>query len=844
MTDYTLNELVDWMKEEPRLSKWGMISCMSRDKLNVLLLQLYILRFKTSSYLPPITGSIASTSDNRFALNAFTLDWPRLSFENIDLNDSRARLRMNVVGGTQLGLRRISGDWVIREIRDTSPLQGPELSLTLKLAEVPGTVGEKGRIRLDLKSSDNFVMTLSDVPAEQRLVGEFFKQKFAALPDKQRVFELGHIQTSDNPMLQPESFALRTQARRRTADDTDGAVLAFIRWKGDLEGDFPGANSGFRYLLPNDTEHSATVLVDPRRVIATQLIEAFTNELLKDAAFETLWDDAGRLEKVRATKGYLLIPAWLMQHEYEVSTAYSTRTVSLGLAFSEIHPRIDSELVMHLEEGAVNVYWPIRGSVSVKVTDLDDTEGRLKKELEMFGFDLSAFVNPVWDSFEYFLSARYQLEDVEGGRLKLQSLNLQEVRAPQPPLPEIKPPPVLPDYPEHPNYEWYLLYMEMIRSTLDEFQLAVVAMFKMINELEVPSLEASLRAQLERDFNTSSPVREVVEDIVSLNFNNTILVDKLRAPKDIGAFGRISPTLTSFVISPLEHTLVAGASKQFDTTPTRLGLQWSVEPTLATQSSGPVGTIDESTGLYTAPAADTFEGPFIRVRVNALDPANNFSSSALITVLKSALQVNPLAYVVHADGPVNLQAGYLGQPSDLRWTLKDPTQGGRLEGNGATALYTAPARLPPSEPDNPYDPGLAYMVDEVQLSDVAGSSVQTALLIVESRSKQPMAIKRVVNPAAGTVQLVASPNGYDKPPEETVWSVRYGSGSIDPVTGIYTHDPASRDGFALIGATYKSNGMGIYEGYVLQTLPPAAFEDAVQGVGAFEVQSVEERTAS
>ncbi|WP_144940951.1 hypothetical protein [Pseudomonas alabamensis] len=844
MTDYTLNELVDWMKEEPRLSKWGMIACMNRDKLNDLLLQLYILRFKTGSYLPPITGSIASATENRFALNAFTLDWPRLSFENIDLNDSRARLRMNVVGGTQLGLRRISGDWVIREIRDTSPLQGPELSLTLRLAEVPGTVGEEGRVRLDLKFSDDFVMTLSDVPTEQRLVGEFFKEKFAALPDEQRVFELGHIQTSDNPMFQPESFALRTQARRRTADDMDGAVLAFVRWQGDREGDFPGAHSDFRYLLPKDTEHTATVLVDPRRVMVTQLIETVTNNLAKDATFETLWDDEGRMVRVKATAGHVLIPTHLVTREFDVMMGNWTRVMRLGVAVREMHFQLEDDFSISIGAQTADIHWTIRGTLVVKVYDLDDTGGRFRQELNRMGFDLTEFMQDVSDTFEYRLSASYQLEDVEEGQLNLLSFNFQEVMAPRPVLPAIKPPSDLPDYPEHPDYWWYVMYESTMGPLVEQFGSVVQGVISIIGGFDTPSLELILREQLEKDFITSSPVREVVKDIVSLNFNNTILVDKLRAPKDIGAFGRISPTLTSFVISPLEHTLVAGASKQFDTTPTRLGLQWSVEPILATQSSGQVGTIDESTGLYTAPAADTFEGPFIRVRVNALDPANNFSSSALITVLKSALQVNPLAYVIHASGPVNLQAGYLGQPSDLRWTLKDSTQGGRLEGNGATALYTAPARLPPSDPDNPYDPGLAYMVDEVQLSDVAGSSVQTALLIVESAYKLPMAIKRVVNPAAGTVQLVAFPNGIEKPPTEIVWSVRYGSGSIDPATGIYTHDPASRDGFALIGATYKSNQVGIYEGYVLQTLPPAALEDAVQGVGAFEVQSVEERTAS
>ena len=98
-----------------------------------------------------------------------------------------------------------------------------------------------------------------------------------------------------------------------------------------------------------------------------------------------------------------------------------------------------------------------------------------------------------------------------------------------------------------------------------------------------------------------------------------------------------------------------------------------------------------------------------------------------------------------------------------------------------------------------------------------------------------MLITRVVNPKEGTVQLGAVVNGRPQPVDKIKWKVEVGGGGVDPDTGVYSPG-SSNDQFALITATYDTGIMGIYQGYVLQTLPPAALEDAVLGVGAFQVQ--------
>ena len=60
--------------------------------------------------------------------------------------------------------------------------------------------------------------------------------------------------------------------------------------------------------------------------------------------------------------------------------------------------------------------------------------------------------------------------------------------------------------------------------------------------------------------------------------------------------------------------------------------------------------------------------------------------------------------------------------------------------------------------------------------------------------------------------------------------------SRNDACSVSSYDKSSSDQFALITATFDTQLIGIFDGYVLQTLPPARLKDAVQGVGAFQVQ--------
>lgn len=833
MAEYNFSELYAWLKEQPRALNWGMISFMDRKKLNLLLLQAYIQRFKTSAYLPPITGSIPNGDDRRFALNQFTLDWPRLGFAGTQANDSKAGLKMQVMSGTQLGLRRAGDDWQVREIRETSPLQGPELSLDLLLANVPGVVGEEGRVRLDLKESSDFKLDVSSDAGEQRLVGEYFKQKFEVLPDAQRVFPLGQIEAGGNPLLRATSFALRTQARERNPEDDEGAVLALLRYEGDDEGNIPGRD--FRYLIPKDKAYDATVLFAPTRIMLAQLLESL-KAVADNVEFRLVRDDKGKPIGAIASSGEMVIPEQTLVHEFDTEPDFFgfVRHMKLKFQVFETVLKMTDAFEVSVNDKAVEVAWKVTGVMAVEPLDLDDETGEIGRAIRSF-MDTSDFFKRTEDSFEYAFKSSYELEDVDGGILKVVGLDMLEVKAPAPPVGEIKKPQ---RPPLDPTYEYILALLAIYMMPMVAMMMFMLeSLFKATESTEFPSIELVLRDAFEKNFQFTQPLKELVDETIKLYFGNAMIGQDQFAPSDIALFGAVNPAVTAYAVDPMEHTLaVASTPKPFNTVPAHPGkLRWTCEPVLDTVASNQIGNIHPDTGLYTPPRGEDFDGAFVRVRIHAEHKDTGFKSSALITVVKSRVQINPLAYVTQVKGTVNLQAGYLGDANNLKWS--DPEYG-EVHASGRSAVYTAPGTMPPLDPDYPDDLA-AFTVDEVVLSEASASSsghTATALVITESAIKQPMQILREVDPVAGTVKLTAMINGRPQDPAKIQWAVKYGSGAIDPATGVYTHDASSSDQLALITATFDTQLIGIFDGYVLQTLPPARLEDAVQGVGAFHVQ--------
>jgi hypothetical protein len=607
MSGNSLGTLLAWMKDQSQLLGWGAIVALERDKVNRLLTQEYIARVGNDACLPAITGAVVMVENQSMEyLQNFILDVPRLSFENADLNDSKAMLSLAIIGGSQIMMEKSGVAWRPCKVSWIEPVEGPTLYLDLVLNEVVGNVDDDGRVILDLSKSENFRLTFAQTANEQRLGGGFFQTLFSQLPDEQRVYPLGKIDRGTSELMRPQSFALRTQANSAVVRDSTspdvgrGAILVLVCMSGSQEGNYPGANSGFKYLIPDDAgkDYSATVVFGRGRLVMALLVSSVAEALGSDS-FRYDYNDNKELVSATALGGELYIPG--CSAEYVSSDQNEVFVYSLG--YEAFRMQAANALVVQVKVGrgeGLSVQWAGAG------------------ESALFGGIDGVYYPYGTITYAFSVVAEYELVDqAGGGALERTSFNtaLDIV------LPEIE---------------------DMRRGDVKGLPPGPSWGFlknKLIELISEQNVETIIESALNQHFSVSLPINKFVEESIKLNFGQVLQGTDIRAPYDIGFFGQINPTLTSFVVNPMQPLMKHGAAQQFTTEPTVTGLDWSVES--LTSGPGNTGSIDSS-GLYRAPAAELIEGDFARVRVTATDPGTGYSSSALATIVLNELTVNPL----------------------------------------------------------------------------------------------------------------------------------------------------------------------------------------------------------
>lgn len=648
MSNNSLASLLAWMKDNTRMLGWGMVVALERRKTNLIVLQEYIKRFSESSYLPPIRGDVEIVAGRRMeVIHDYVMDVPVLSFENADLNDSKAMLTMAVAGGSQMTMERESEGWKVYKLDEIDPLQGPKLHLDLLLNEVPGNVDADGRVKLDLRKSDNFRLTFAETQHEQRMGGDFFKDLFNQLPDEKRVYTLGKIERGTNELMRPQSFELRTQANGTAARDPkaagygDGAVLAFVRMEKRLGGDFPGAS--YKYLIPDDQgkDYSATVLLDRGRVMAAVMLDAVAKMLTDMGNPKLEFDAAGELRKATITSGKLVFPAQSATHILPLPDG----PILVGLTIDELVfvASDDKPFFVEFADGKARVNWAPETIASITFTTEGQEPGVLRGR---FGMEIVAEY-AVLDSEQGLVLDRTQFACTPDFNF----VDLEQRSNPD----------SLPDF-------WYLIALLYLLPLILN-----VAYYTTIILIIGGYFAVKLQAK--------TLLADTIQDIIKLNFGQAIQGDEIHAPQDIGFFGRINPAQTSFVINPMQPLMKQGASQQFATVPVVAGVQWKVENLV--EGPGSPGTISAS-GLYQAPPASAIKGRFTRVRVTATAPGTGYHSSAMVTVLLNELSVNPLIQVCDVGATVELAAGSLGGDR-LQWSIKNPVPGESGEIRPATS---------------------------------------------------------------------------------------------------------------------------------------------------------------
>ncbi|MNU43703.1 hypothetical protein D3C71_324940 [compost metagenome] len=783
MSGNSLASLLAWMRTESRMEKWGLVVALERNKTNLIILQEYIRRFGANSYFPPITAKIETSANMRSEMvQDFVMDAPVLSFENANLNDSKAMLTMSVISGFQSTLDWDEG-WKVKMLNWIDPLQGPKLHLDLELNRVPGNVDDGGQVILDLRESSNFRLTFASDSREQVVGGDFFKDLFDKMEPAKRIWELGKIERGSNALMRPQSFILRTQASGAAARDPqslnfgDGAVLALVRFEGKEEGYTP--NSSYKYLIPDDAgaDYSATVLLNKRMVAGSAILQEMTR-ILQSNNIEYQYDQGGNLLKAMFMSGSVTFP----DADYTRPAQLPDGTVvNIGLKSKEFEFSASSAapLIVDFAQEKVSISWKPTVITECTFTTSNQEPGIFRVQIDMD------------------MLLEYELVEEQGVLL------LKRTRGDFVPAIKFIDLPASDD--EEKNAFWLLIALLILVPMTAHVLGTLVIMAK----LQIDFMER---------FNSEASIAETISEIVKLNFGSAIQGSEIHAPHDIGFFGRINPQQTSFLVNPMRPLVKQGQDVPFTTTPVVSGVKWKVENLL--EGPGDPGTINADSGRYLAPAS--VQGGFTRVRVTATAPGTGYSSSALVTIVANDFSIHPLIQKCDAGKAVELKTGQLGE-GEIRWSIKNPVPGNSGELKPSTEAGG----------DQTYHAGEAddkktYLLEEIEAKNMRTNQTRSSYVLVFQK-KPGISVKIVsTDIAKGEVQLEAVINGNIVAAE---WSMPLsGQGAVDQ-NGLYRSQTTSSR-FALVFAAFEVFPVGTFEGHVILPLPlvefPAYFELAMQ----------------
>ncbi|MBO9549827.1 hypothetical protein [Pseudomonas sp.] len=827
MVSLSLASLLQWLRLRSRLFGWDAIVAIDRSKINRLLKQEYIRRFNTASYLPPVNGELKSGNETRIFIHDFMLAHPRLSFENADLNDSRARLRMAVTGGDQLTLRKNVSDWYVQRLDWIGPLAGPELHLDLRLDDAPGHVSNDGRILLDLSKSDNFSLTFSNDEQERELGGNFFKELFNQLPAAQRIWSLGEIAPGARPLLTPKKFRLRTQAKPLPSlapaasekEEADGAVLAFINMKASRDGSLPDSNSDFRYLIPDDAgqDFSGTVLFNARRLIIQHLIEKFST-FIKDSAFVIEYDGQGGVTGAYCDVGHIDVPVTGAYHR----AGFDYKGLKLNIEMLAV---VEKTII---QAGAGQLRIDFSGDTGVRISWVatSDMEVRLVKMVsndQSYGPEDFESLFPAKRSLTVKCFVDYELVDRLGGVLEMTRLEIDGLDV------EIKPPPEVSDAQIEQARTLYAQgnsspsHASTRGEALDPVELLLILFYVIPAMIMMPPLQAMrtaavepLRVRLGRDLNVEEVLEPLVKETLRLSFGNKLVSDQVRGPKDVAMFGRVNPDGGSFEVVPLDPVLEPGGKLQFKVEPAR-NVDWRIE---ALPFDAPdLGSIDPKTGWYSAPAASAITAGFIQARITATDPQSRVTASALVTVVDHAIALSPMLEVVAPGGAVELTAG-ARETADFEWSFVNPLPHGALREPGSTARF------------NTYVAGAdslkeAFKLDLVKVRSKGSGAERITCLVTQMKKKKPMPVTTEEwgsGPVNDWVRLALWVGGQKQ--EGVEWTVLYGPG--DAKGDQYEVSRNRRDRFAVVAGRVDDPEWGVLEGFIILPLPLDGAVEAYQ----------------
>ncbi|MBX8610456.1 hypothetical protein K5D65_25015 [Pseudomonas cichorii] len=781
------DNLLAWLQENPKTLGWDAIVVYNRGRANALLMQQYIKKLTAENYMTPIDGQIEGPEGSKLNFFGVQLGLPRLSFENADIEHSKARVTQAITAGLAiLKSEPVGGYKGIHSIMRPNGAAGPTLWMDVDLLDAPGDVTDAGVVQIDLKKMTEFDTDLFSDRVSIINAQEFFLERFREKPELQ-VYTLGALNKSADSTLTPQNFIVRTQAApgaksRAAPNYGDGAVVLMVTLKGGTDGGAPTKNSDFRYLIPNDgngTQYSGAVLLS-NKVLFNKLILPTLNQHpnIRYKLESPTGEDGtplhlyaqGISDNYVKPNGTVFTSSWGEHNSTLRALEDAVLKVTpdgqyTGLRFKSLNN------TLHLEW---NAYSKSRWNQKVDVHHGNDTD--VDGDME-FTINTKADMTPELDPETGVI--RFSTTENAGSGASM------------------------------PMKDWLEFFgfdnqMDFFSTWCDEID---SHFFNNVANIQLPDIDTFL-----------------LRNLLFPDHNSMVLTDA-HIPGDLAAFGNVDPSLTSFVIEPEQAILNPGGSKTFHVEPAAT-VTWSVKGLPG--NALPVGSIT-SAGAYTAPTQAELQGHDAQqVIVTATGTTARgiaASSSTLVSIVSQTISLNPIFSVCGPGASLKFTAGTLDD-RPLQWALKNPGQGGALEpATGLETTYTAP------EPQG----NEMFTLEVLQVTDDQSNMGQATVLVINKTLGGQVEVD-LAQAANGKAQLRFIKE-YDSGPIEVpqpllVWTLLTGPGSMD-ADGVYTEPQQQMPGFALITCAFSYSqypgGPVITDyGYTVIPLPLAQYPDVAR----------------
>ncbi|EMO4163178.1 hypothetical protein [Morganella morganii] len=793
---YPLKDLLAKMAGKTITHGWDAVVVYQRGQANTLLKQQHIKRFITGNVLAPLNEDIASSDATRLQTHNLTLSAPHLSFDAAGTGDSMAQVGWDFVKGMIVFKQEADdGSYRVKKIEKITPLNSPFIAMKVPLSRAPGSVSGIGEVQFDIKEGDHFTNNLVVNDIEQDTISGFFKRRFEATPDDQRIYKLGTISNYEHEQFQPEMFEIRTMGAPNTAsrgsqDEGDGAVVLFVQMKGsDSE---PGRTEADWLLADNYTsalvignkhllDSVNTTNDDPKAQIKLGKYSINNNSLWGLKPIYSTCHAESNFEGEIPFPGTGVLTQYDMQYRHKIElfdspdviTPYSIKPSYTGddnNQFENIYRTIvkdDSVIVSIYTKGENNEKYSTTYRVDEKlnlklnakyVSDIDDSEGTP-------GVIVSRVINDNDTIAEFY---DIEVEYVFGSDV----LDINKVK-------------------------------EFITNILNET--VSEALKKAIN---------------------------ILLSSISLRYVNTLVIKNILfpgqnyfhseyafIPGDLLVQGQLIPGSESFTVTPTEINIVAGSEYQFRTTPEVSGVKWSISDSEKGNTDADLGHIDAATGKYTAPQAGTITEGVRHVVVCA--EKGDTKVYALASVLAHSVNISP-AYQVIAPGKSSTLTANSLNGGDLTWTLADNPQDSTLtKVSNNEYTYTAGKR----------NKKLKLNLERISVTDETGTTTEAMILV---RNVPLTGYLRVSydNVPENSVQLTYFPDPDDTetaiPADEIEWTVlESGGATLDPETGILSCSQPADNSFAVISTKYLDEDEGALYCVIAIPLPLNTYKETI-----------------